>query len=487
MPSGMCRVARWFRVWVLAVFGLMVFGLTAGAGMAQSAVDGAIGGRVVDQRGDSVAGAQISVKSAATGVVQTATSGVDGAFLVARVVPGSYEVVITAAGFRAVAEAVTVEPGAVANADARLDLEEVTTMLSVDAAPVSVPGGAPVPEATAPLASELQGDEVTTSDRVELLPVDGRRWQSFALLLPGVNAAGGTESGSAVSFRGLAVTQNSSEIDGASDDQSFGSVARGTGGGAGREAEEPDDSGGESGAGGDGARAQYGRHAGAAYTFAQGAVQEFRIRAGGYSALDGHAAGGVVTTVSKSGTNVLHGSGFYLARDSAWGATNPFSLVTHYTDGVVTSGFVKPEDLRQQFGGSVGGPVRLPAISPAGRAKLFYFATVGCAAAAESGGVVAGVCAVLCADGDAAGAAGKSRRLAFGDECGAELSRQPDGNGGAPGGPGHRVRQAGLGGDGEEPGERADEPGAVGFAGRGAVGAGGGAGDSQFRECLWEG
>ena len=132
----------------------------------------------------------------------------------------------------------------------------------------------------------------------------------------------------------------------------------------------------KTGAGGDGARAQYGRHAGAAYTFAQGAVQEFRIRAGDYSALDGHAAGGVVTTVSKSGTGAVHGSAFYLARDSAWGATNPFSLATHYTDGVVTSALVKPQDLRQQFGASVGGPIRLPSRSTPKPAKLFYFATI---------------------------------------------------------------------------------------------------------------
>ncbi len=69
-----------------------------------------------------------------------------------------------------------------------------------------------------------------------MLPVDGRRWQTFALLLPGVNVGSPQDGEAAVSFRGLAVTQNASEIDGASDMQSFGSVARGTGGGAGREA-----------------------------------------------------------------------------------------------------------------------------------------------------------------------------------------------------------------------------------------------------------
>ncbi len=369
MPNGMCGIARWCRV---LIFG---WGL-AGAAFAQSAVDGAVGGRLVDVRGDSVVGARVVIQSVATGVAQTIISGLDGSFLAARVVPGAYEVVITAAGFQAMAEMVTVELGAVASADARLNIEQVSTMLSVDAAPVSIAGGAPMPEPASPLAAATAGDAVTTAEQVERLPVDGRRWQSFALMEPVANAGSTTESEAAVSFRGLAVTQNSSEIDGASDDQSFGSVARGTGGGAGREAEERADSGGETGAGGDGARAQYGRHAGAAYTFAQGAVQEFRVRAGGYSALDGHAAGGVVTTVSKSGTTAVHGSIFYLVRDSAWGATSPFSLTTHYADGVVTNSLVKPEDLRQQFGASVGGPVRMPFRARPTPAKLFYFGTV---------------------------------------------------------------------------------------------------------------
>ena len=48
---------------------------------------------------------------------------------------------------------------------------------------------------------------------------------------------------------------------------------------------------------------------------------------------------------------------FYTVRDSAWAAANPFSVASTYADGVVTSAVVKPEDLRQQFGGRVGGPV----------------------------------------------------------------------------------------------------------------------------------
>jgi hypothetical protein len=94
-------------------------------------------------------------------------------------------------------------------------------------------------------------------------------------------------------------------------------------------------------------------------------VREFRVSGQNYSALYGRAAGGIVTTVSKGGTNTMHGTGFYSLRASALGATNPFSIATNYVDGVVTGGLVKPHDVRQQFGGSVGGA--------AVRDRLFYF------------------------------------------------------------------------------------------------------------------
>ena len=54
---------------------------------------------------------------------------------------------------------------------------------------------------------------------------------------------------------------------------------------------------------------------------------------------------------------MLHGEAFVRARESAWAATNPFSIATHYNDGVVTSEAVKPEGSQLQFGGSVGLPI----------------------------------------------------------------------------------------------------------------------------------
>ncbi|MDP9039330.1 MAG: TonB-dependent receptor, partial [Acidobacteriota bacterium] len=106
-----------------------------------------------------------------------------------------------------------------------------------------------------------------------------------------------------------------------------------------------------------------GRRAGAAYTFSHAAVREFRVQGQGSavaygSAVYGHGVGGVITEVSRSGGGQVHGMLFYTVRDSAWAAADPFNVATRYTAGLVTSAVVKPQDLRQQFGGRLGGPLR---------------------------------------------------------------------------------------------------------------------------------
>src|SRR6202021_815282 len=192
-------------------------------------------------------------------------------------------------------EGVVVEVGGVTSVEARLRVGGVVTAVTVTAGP-DPPTAVSVEDASgAAVASTV------TSDEIESLPVNGRRWQAFALLTPTVNAD--PEGEGLLSFRGAASTQNSSRIDGGDDDQSFGAVPRGTGGDSGP---------GVGGAGGAGSSGRvsiaaadggggFGRHSGMAYTFSQEAVKEFRVSGQNYSALYGHAAGGIVTTVSKRG------------------------------------------------------------------------------------------------------------------------------------------------------------------------------------------
>ncbi len=326
----------------------------------QSSVDGAIGGFVVDGGGAALVGAVVQVQNVADGTKTRTTTEGKGEFLVAHLPAGEYRVEVEYALFAGLTlEPVVVEVGGVTSVEARMRVGGVATSVTVKAEPIAQ-AAVGVDE----LSSAAVGS-VVTPDEIERLPVNGRRWQTFALLMPTVNSD--PEGDGLLSFRGTASTQNSSRIDGGDDDQSFGSVPRGTGIESGAELEDAAEVGVAnritvgSAAGGGG----YGRHSGMAYTFSQEAVREFRVSGQNYSALYGHAAGGIVTTVSKSGTNDLHGTGFYLFRTSALAATNPFSIATNYVDGVVESVAVKPHDLRQQFGGSVGGAMI--------RNKLFYF------------------------------------------------------------------------------------------------------------------
>jgi len=317
---------------------------SATAVWGQTATDGAISGFVVDPGGATLKGATVEASNAATGFKINATTGANGGFLIARLPAGVYEVTVECPRFERLAmSSVTVEVGSVTRLDARMKLGSVATSVTVT---------------TAPEASAAGVASTVTAAEIERLPVDGRRWQTFALLTPTANED--TNADGLLSFRGLPVTQNSVRIDGADADQSFGGVPLGAG-----NDDDSADTEDEHDSGRDGFGAGYGRHSGAAYTFSQEAVREFRVSGQNYSALYGHAAGGVVTTVSKSGTNALHGSAFYLLRDSALNAANPYSIATRYANGAVTGSVVKPHDLRQQYGGSIGGP--------AVQDRLFYF------------------------------------------------------------------------------------------------------------------
>ena len=311
---------------------------------AQSGTDGAIGGQVVSAAGSPVAGALVVVRDLDTGLAMRALSGTKGEFLLVRLPVGEYQLSVQQMGVELkLAGPVAVELGEVTEIRARMQS-----------------GGSGSPGL--PTASRSTGTNVADADLVDL-PINGGEWQALTLTVAGANAAADGDGDAAeVSFRGVALTENSSRTDGASGDQSFSGAAAGAG------VEEEVETGSDevhdwaAGVGsGSGSVADGGQRAGAAYVFSQASVREFRVlgqaSAAAYgSALYGHGVGGVVTTVSRSGGTRLHGMVFYTLRQSAWAAANPFSVESNYANGVVTSSVVKPPDQRQQFGGSIGGP-----------------------------------------------------------------------------------------------------------------------------------
>jgi Carboxypeptidase regulatory-like domain/TonB dependent receptor len=293
--------------------------------VAQTAVDGAIGGTVLDSTGAGISSAAITVHSNATNAEQSAISDGSGYFRVIHLQPGTYTVTIIAQGFESFRSVdITVQVGLLTSIDAAMRTGSTTQT-------VEVTGAAPLVNTDSP---DFAG--VIEQKTLRDLPVSNYRWSSYALLTPGVlNDSNGF---GLLSFRGQSTLLNNITIDGTDDNQAFFSEERG--------------------------------RTRAGYSTAKASVQEFQVNTSNYSVEYGRSAGGIVNSVTKSGGNAFHGEGYYFDRDSAWAATNGF--VTHAVQTPGTNNYTvspfKPTDLRRQYGFGVGGPII--------KDKLFFFIAV---------------------------------------------------------------------------------------------------------------
>ena len=294
----------------------LLFGI--GQVFAQSAVSGAIIGKVVDQQGAVVPNAAVTVKNTATNTAVTVNTGSDGTYRVTNLPPGTYRLETAVSGFTpGKAENVVVEVGQSTSVDIPLAVTGQTAEITVTA--------------DAPVVNTNDNANATNINQTSIseLPINGRRASDFARLTPGVNPDGDFGLNS---FRGLSSLLNNSTLDGTDNNNTFFSEERGR------------------------TRIQY--------SVSQAAVREFQVNSTNYSAEYGRAAGGVINTVTKSGTNEFHGEAFFYDRDNTWGARNPSALLPAPGNTVVS---IKPKDLREQFGGAIGGPIM--------KDRLFFFFT----------------------------------------------------------------------------------------------------------------
>jgi hypothetical protein len=305
---------------LLAVLSLLSF--DSAALRAQSATAGAIGGTVSDANGALLANASIKVTNAATGVERSITTNKVGEFRVPELEPGVYTVTVTAPGFETLQQdLVTVTVGSVSNVSPKLVVGSVNDKIEVT-------------DETPQL--HTTGAEISTTidqNTIDNLPINGRRWSDFALLTPGV--VSNSDGFGLLSFRGISYLLNNSTVDGADDNQAYFSEARG--------------------------------RTRSAYTVTQGAVQEFQVNTSNYSAEYGRAAGGVINTVTKSGSNKLHGEVFFYDRDNGLGgATNPYTQLYNFSQSTgLNIQTVKPKDWRKQWGFGIGGAIL--------KDKIFWF------------------------------------------------------------------------------------------------------------------
>jgi hypothetical protein len=291
---------------------------------AQSTTDGAIGGTVYDTNGAVVANAKIVVRNNGTNAETTITTDGSGFFRANKLQPGTYTVAISQQGFAPYkAEQVIVQVGSVTDLSPRLAIGSSTETVEVTAA--------------APQINTTSAEFAPTFDQTAIanLPINGGRWSSFAILTPGV--VSDSSGFGLLSFRGISTLLNNNTVDGADNNQAFFSEERG--------------------------------RTRAGYSTPQLAVEEFQVNTSNYSSEYGRSAGGVINTVTKSGTNGLHGEIDLFDRDNTWGATNAFTkIAVQPTPGAA---FVqqpyKPTDWRKRVAGQIGGP--------AIKDKLFYSMT----------------------------------------------------------------------------------------------------------------
>lgn len=283
--------------------------------LAQAPADATVQGIIRDEQGEPLPGSVITLQLIDGLDLRRASAARDGAFLLPHLAPGSYAVTLAAPGFF---------PQLFGPLEVALGTPvELYATLRYHAASVAVRA----PETTGP-------DPASPS------------------VVPDADGDG------LLSLHGLAPTENAVLLDGADLTQSFTSAPPGTGTDPAPDPEGDSDSA-ELSTGPAQGLAR-GRHAGVAYIFSQSAVREFRVTSQAYSAQSPHAAGGVLTTVSRSGTAHLHGGASLTLRSQLFAAANPLSIATSYTDGVVQSAIVKPHDLRANYAAALGGPLPLP-------------------------------------------------------------------------------------------------------------------------------
>jgi hypothetical protein len=288
--------------------------LTVAPMLAQTSTQGSISGTVFDASGAIIPQATVTIHNDATNAEVHLTSDSSGGFKAPLLEPGTYTVTVDAQGLSEYrVTAVTVLVGQTTAVNPHLQAGEVSTT-------VSVTGGTPVMNLESPEFSSNMNAKA-----LQNIPINNRRWSALAELTPGVTA---DSSGyGLVSVRGISTILNNVEIDGADDNQAYFSEERG------RTRE--------------------------AYSTSGSAVREFQVNSGVYPAEFGRAAGGVINSVTKSGTNQFHGEAYFYDRESNWNAYQDQTTITTLNPSTNTyvSNPVKPEDIRKIYGFTIGGPI----------------------------------------------------------------------------------------------------------------------------------
>jgi hypothetical protein len=296
------------HVFVLTVFWAFFLSAVGLQGQSQ-ANTGSIEGVVVDSSGSVLPQASVTLLSTDTNLQRKLTTDANGSFRGVLLPLGAYRVTVTAPKFGTVVrQGLDLAVGQTIRLNLTLTVANVTETVNVDEQ-------APVIETSA-----VERSSYIDKNSIRTLPNNGRNFLDFMNLTPGVAIVQGPD-GNEISVNGQKGIANNVSIDGADNNNPFFGEQRG--------GQRP------------------------AFTVNLDAVKEFSVVSDGAPAEFGRSSGGFINVVTKSGTNVLHGTVHEYFKQS--------KLTSKQSDGTSISDFNQ-----NQFGGTIGGPIR--------KDKLFFFA-----------------------------------------------------------------------------------------------------------------
>jgi hypothetical protein len=306
-------MTRRLWIWLLAVAAVL-----GPAAWAQNTT-GTITGRTTDPTGAVVPNAKVTITNTGTGAARSITTDNSGDYTATLLLPGTYTVSISAAGFKTEEKrGVRLEIDQTVRVDGALQLGETSEKVEVDASALTLDTD------TSSIGQVIERKQISD------LPLNGRNFTSLLFLEPSAVTTGGEQStyrygvGDAISIGGGVSASNSFTLDGTTiTDTSYDTPA---------------------------------------FAISLDAVEEFKMQEKNYSAEYGFGSN-QVNFSTRAGTNNLHGSGFEFIRNTAVDARDWFN--------------VKPQPVaplkQNQFGYSLGGPILIPHIYN-GRDRTFFFA-----------------------------------------------------------------------------------------------------------------
>jgi Carboxypeptidase regulatory-like domain len=300
-------------------FGLMCLVLLAGLGrVSRAATTAGISGVVTDQTGAAVVGATVEARAVDTGISEKQQTNSDGFYSFLNLAPGTYVIEVQMAGFVTFRETgVLIDVNSAKILNVKLSVGQVSEKVEVSSDVVQLD------------TASTQGGEVISGDTMTAVPLVTRSYTDLLSLQPGVaSVSSGLAGGQGGQFSATGFTFTK-----VSGDSNAGDVSV---------------NGQRESANGfmlNGASVQEPAFSTAAIIPNLDSIAEFRIITNNFDAEYGTYAGGQINVITKSGSNGYHGSLFEFLRNQDFDAKNFFSAT-------------RDEHKQNEFGGTIGGPIR---------------------------------------------------------------------------------------------------------------------------------